>query len=119
MAETPRLPFSKRYGYKQPKEISVCEDAPERVRRTAVDKARSPIGPERLLEIVGSVLKLQPARTDNAWNQVERLMSSCEWFRVNRQSYQTGIQISEKDVEKLNLEKSKFQVSGTTVFFHE
>ena len=82
MAEKPREPFSRRYGYKQPKEIAVWEDAPERVRRTAVDEARSPIGPDRLLEIVRSVLKSQPDRTDNAWNQVERLMSSCEWFHV-------------------------------------
>jgi hypothetical protein len=82
MAEIPREPFSKRYGYKQPKEITVWEDAPELVRLTAVGKARSPIGPDRLLEIVCGVLKTQPERTDNAWSQVERLMSSCEWFHV-------------------------------------
>src|ERR1700680_1901789 len=82
MAEIRREPFSRRYGYKQPTEITVWEDAPERVRRTAVDKARSPIGPDRLLEIICSVLKPQPERADNAWRQAEHLMSSCEWFHV-------------------------------------
>ena len=82
MAENPREPFSRRYGYKLPKAITVWEDAPERVRLTAVGKARTPIGPKRLLEIVCSVLKPEPERTDDAWNQAERLMSSCEWFHV-------------------------------------
>jgi len=78
----PETPFSRRYGYKPPKEITVWEDAPERVRLTAVEKTRLPIGPTRLLEIVCNVLKLQPERTDNPWSQAERLMSSCEWFHV-------------------------------------
>jgi hypothetical protein len=60
----------------------VWEAAPERVRHTAVDKARLPIGPERLREIVCSVLEPQPEHTDNAWSQVDSLMSSCEWFHV-------------------------------------
>jgi hypothetical protein len=82
MAEIPPQPFSRRYGYKHPKEITVWEDAPERVRRTAVDKARLPIGPKRLQEILCSVLKPQPEHTDDPWSQVESLTSSCEWFHV-------------------------------------
>ena len=89
MAEIRREPFSRRYSYKRPKEITVWEDAPERVRRTAVDKARSPIGPKRLLEIVCSVLKPQPERTDDAWNQVDRLMSS--WRMVPCVRFHRGV----------------------------
>jgi hypothetical protein len=40
------------------------------------------IDAKRLLEIVCSVLKTQPEGTEDAWGQVERLMSSCEWFHV-------------------------------------
>lgn len=82
MAEIPPQPFSRRYGCKQPKETRDWEDAPDRVRGTAVDKARLPIGPKRLHEIFCSVLKLHPEHTDDAWSQVESPMSSCEWFHV-------------------------------------
>jgi hypothetical protein len=82
MAEIPCQPFSGRYGYKQPKEITVWEDAPERVRLTAVGKAPVSIDAKRLLEIVCSVLKTHPDRTYDPRSQVERLMSSCEWFQV-------------------------------------
>lgn len=36
---------------------------------------------------------------------------------LDRQSYRTGIQISEQDVEELNLENRNSTVSGTTAFF--
>src|SRR5258708_883056 len=37
--DSPKKPFSKRYGYRSPKEITVWEDAPESLRHFVLDTA--------------------------------------------------------------------------------
>jgi hypothetical protein len=84
----PEQPFSKRNRYAAAKEINIREDAPKNLRyfvlQTAVDLD---CGPSRLLDIVCRVLRAVPDSNNwseypNIWNEAERLVEGCEWFRV-------------------------------------
>ena len=62
--DSPRKPFSKRYGYRsQPKEITVWEDAPENLRHFVLDTAgKVGYGPSAVRNLICSVLH-QKARS--------------------------------------------------------
>jgi hypothetical protein len=86
--DSPKKPFSKRYGYKaQPKEIAVWEDAPESLRHFVLDTAvEMGYGPHSLRDAVCSVLHTRPdpgnwSEYPNVWGEVEGLVYGCDWFK--------------------------------------
>src|SRR5271165_3096419 len=82
-------PFSKRNRYSSAaKEITVREDAPESLRyivlQTAIDLGW---GPSSLRPLLCRVLRVPPDKGNwseypNIWEEVQRLMYRCEWFKV-------------------------------------
>jgi hypothetical protein len=86
--DSPKKPFSKRYGYRaQPKEITVREDAPESLRHFTLSTAME-LGyrPHGLREIICAVLHVRPdpgnwSEYPNVWGEVEGYVYGCEWFR--------------------------------------
>src|SRR2546427_10966941 len=89
MAGTPRKPFSKRHGYSsQPREITIREDAPENLRYFVLDTAiQLGFGPHALREDACAVLHVRPDRNNwseypNVWEEVQKLIADCDWFRV-------------------------------------
>lgn len=90
----PDVPFSKRQGYSgQPKEITIREDAPKDLRfvflettRALLRKYRGQYPETEMRDIVSKTfLKwLDPAvwHYQEVWEQIERVVYDCEWFRV-------------------------------------
>lgn len=81
--------FSKRHGFAgNAKEITIREDAPERLRYVILDLAtRLGIRPSSLREIACSVLKQRPdpnnwSEYPNVWGEVEEHVYDCAWFHV-------------------------------------
>lgn len=86
MADTP---FSKRHGYTgRAIEITVREDAPERLRFVLLDVAkRMGVRPSTLRDITCSVLKQRPdpnnwSEYPNILGEVEDHVYGCDWYRV-------------------------------------
>src|SRR5487761_585668 len=82
-------PFSKRQGYTgQPKEITTREEAPENLRYFVLEAARElDWAPSSLREILCRVLGEVPDSNNwsefpNVWDEVQRLIYGCEWFKV-------------------------------------
>ena len=81
--------FSKRNRYGgPPKEITICEDAPENLRyvvlQTGIDLGWAP---SSLRTIFCRVLRVPPnggnwSEYPNVWGEVEGLMYGCEWYKV-------------------------------------
>lgn len=76
--DSPKRPFSKRYGYRsQSKEISVWEDPPENLRHFVLDTAvEMGYGPYPLREAICSVLNVRPDPSNwseypNVWGEAE------------------------------------------------
>ena len=81
--------FSRRNQYAgAAKEISIREDAPEGLRVTVLEAARSlGWGPSQLRRIVCATLRVRPdpgnwSDYPNVWEEVQALMYGCEWFKV-------------------------------------
>jgi hypothetical protein len=85
--DSPKKPFSKRYGYRSPKEIAVWEDAPESLRHFVLDTAvEMDFGPYPLRDAICSVLRVRPdpgnwSAYPNVWGEAENLVYGCEWFQ--------------------------------------
>jgi len=86
--DSPKKPFSKRHGYcSAPKEIAVWEDAPEPLRHFVLETAvEMKFGPSDLRGAICSVLRVRPDASNwseypNIWNEAERRVYGCEWFR--------------------------------------
>ena len=81
-------PFSKRNRYRKPKEITVREGAPENLRYFVLQTAKDlNWGPSSLRPIVCRVLRVSPdpgnwSEYPNVDDEVSRLVSECEWFKV-------------------------------------
>src|SRR6266446_5217153 len=89
MRDTPRKPFSKRHGYSsQPREITIREDAPESLRYFTLETViQLGFGPHALREDACAVLHVRPepgnwSAYPNVWEEVQRLIYECDWFRV-------------------------------------
>lgn len=85
--DSPKKPFSKRYGYKSPpKEITLWEDAPENLRHFVLETAvELGFGPYPLRDAICSALHTRPDPSNwseypNVWGEAERLVYGCEWF---------------------------------------
>ena len=85
--DSPKKPFSKRYGYKSPsKDITVWQDAPENLRHFVLDKAlEMGYRPYSLRDAICSVLHVRPdpgnwSEYPNVWSEAEGLVYGCEWF---------------------------------------
>lgn len=83
-------PFSKRYGH-EPKEaeITVREDAPERLRYSLLCIANEDcdIKPRQLRDIVCRVLRERPdpnnwSEYPNIWEETESAVYNCQWYQV-------------------------------------
>jgi hypothetical protein len=82
--------FYRRHGYAPaPKEITIREDAPEGLRAAALEILRSKSGwkPSALRDIIGAVLRVRSdpgswSEYPNIWDEVQRLVYECEWFKV-------------------------------------
>jgi hypothetical protein len=86
--DSPKKPFSKRYGYKsQPKEIAVWEDAPENLRHFVLDLTLEiGYGPSAIRDFICSVLHVRPdpgnwSEYPNIWSEAEGLVYGCDWFK--------------------------------------
>ncbi len=86
--DTPKKPFSKRYGYRsQPKEITVWEGAPESLRHFVLDTVLEiGYGPSAIREFICSVLHVRPDPSNwseypNVWGEAEGHVYGCEWFK--------------------------------------
>jgi hypothetical protein len=81
-------PFSKRNRYRTPKEITLREVAPENLRYFVVQTAKDlGWGPASLRPIVCRALRVSPDPNNwteypNVDNEVNSLVSECEWFKV-------------------------------------
>jgi hypothetical protein len=81
-------PFSKRNRYSTPKEITLREVAPENLRYFVVQTAKDlGWGPASLRPIVCRALRVSPDPNNwteypNVDNEVNSLVSECEWFKV-------------------------------------
>jgi hypothetical protein len=81
-------PFSKRHRYSAAREISIREAAPENLRYFTVQTAKDlNWGPSSLRPIVCRVLRVSPdpgnsSEYPNVDDEVNRLVSECEWFKV-------------------------------------
>ena len=81
-------PFSKRNRYRTPKEITLREVAPENLRYFVVQTAKDlGWGPASLRPIVCRVVRVSPDPSNwteypNVDDEVNRLVSECEWFKV-------------------------------------
>lgn len=89
MNEEPRERFSRRHGHSPPtREIAIREDAPEELRAALLQIAvESSLDPSNLREIICCVLRKLPDPSNwseypNIWNEVQRLIKGCAWFRV-------------------------------------
>lgn len=86
--DSPKKPFSKRYGYRsQPKTITVWEAAPENLRHFVLDKAvELNFGPHAVRDTICSVLHVRPdpgnwSAYPNVWGEAEDLAYGCDWFK--------------------------------------
>jgi AbiJ N-terminal domain 4 len=86
--DSPKKPFSKRYGYRsQPKEITVWEDAPENLRHFVLEAAGTVgYGPSDVRNLICSVLHRRPdpnnwSEYPNVWGEAQELAYGCEWFK--------------------------------------
>jgi hypothetical protein len=85
--DSPKKPFSKRYGFGKPKEIAIWEDAPEPLRHCVLEIAKSlDVSPSPLRDIICLVLRQRP--DPNNWSEypniqfeMEQLVYGCEWFK--------------------------------------
>ncbi len=83
-------PFSRRFGHRSSEApITVRDSAPDRLRYSILQIAneKSGLSPGTLREIVCGVLRVRPDSSNwspfpNIWNEVDGLVSGCEWFRV-------------------------------------
>jgi hypothetical protein len=82
-------PFSKRNRYSgAPKEITIREDAPEGLRFFVLQTARDlDWAPSSLRAVLCRALRVKPddgnwSEFPNIWDEVQRLMYGCEWFKV-------------------------------------
>jgi hypothetical protein len=82
------LPFSKRQGYdSQPKEITIREDAPEKLRYWILETLQG-LGwnPSQMREVVCRALREIPDRSSSLdyyiWEEARWLVRTCEWFRI-------------------------------------
>jgi hypothetical protein len=80
--------FSKRHGFNPAKDITIREDAPENLRAFLLLTARD-FGwqASRLRDLVCRVLRVPPIevggyRDQRIWDEVERLVGECLWFKV-------------------------------------
>lgn len=97
-------PFSRRHNYRgSAPEITVREDAPERLRVTVLDSARNlDFGPGSLRDVVCRVLRVRADSTNwseypNVWEEVQYLFHNAEWFRVYDMIEAIYAAMSEKD----------------------
>jgi hypothetical protein len=84
-----KQPFSRRFGHKsEPAEITVREDAPSDLRAALLQIAlEASLTPSGLRQVVCRVLRKTPdpgnwSEYPNVWEEVQRLVDGCEWFRV-------------------------------------
>lgn len=82
-------PFSKRHNYLGPApEVTVREDAPERLRVALLETASNlGFGPSSLRSVVCRVLRVRANSTNwsdypNVWEEVQELVHGADWFRV-------------------------------------
>jgi AbiJ N-terminal domain 4 len=81
-------PFSKRNRYRTPKEITLREVAPENLRYFVLQTGKDlGWGPASLRPIVCRVVRVSPDPSNwteypNVDDEVNRLVSECEWFKV-------------------------------------
>ena len=81
-SDRPKTSFSKRHGFVQPREITIREDAPESLRRFALDQlVTAGYGPSKIREMVCSTLLVRPT-WPNEWDETENLFYNCEWWNV-------------------------------------
>ncbi len=87
-SDTPKQPFSRRYGYRsQPKEIAVREDAPEGLRHFILETARGmDCGPSTIRDLICSVIHVRPDPSNwseypNVWGEAQQLVYGCDWFK--------------------------------------
>jgi hypothetical protein len=86
---TPTQPFSMRHGYAgRCTEITIREDAPYNLRYFVLESARE-LGwaPSSLRDVLCRVLHEVPDNNNwseypNIWDEVQRLIDGCEWFKV-------------------------------------
>jgi AbiJ N-terminal domain 4 len=85
----PKGLFSRRYGYAgQPQEITVREEAPEKLRFFVLNEATERgLKPSGSRSIICSVLEERPDPSNwseypNIWGEVEAYVYHCEWFHV-------------------------------------
>jgi AbiJ N-terminal domain 4 len=110
-SDSPKKPFSKRYGYRsQPREIAIRDDAPENLRHFVLETARElDCRPSTLRTLICSVLHVRPdpsnwAEYPNVWGEVQNLAYGCEWFKfydfVENISHSLGASTAEADLER-------------------
>src|ERR1019366_9627441 len=81
-------PFSKRHGYRAPKEITIREDAPQSLRFFVLETAKNlNWGPAMVRPIVCRVLRVTPDANNwteylNVDDEVNSLIFGCDWFKV-------------------------------------
>lgn len=82
-------PFSKRHNYRAPApEITVREDAPERLRAAVLETANNlGFGPSSLRSVVCRVLRVRAnslnwSEYPNVWEEVQDLVYGADWFKV-------------------------------------
>ena len=127
MGGAPRKPFSKRHGYSsQRREITIREDAPENLRYFVLDTAiQFGFGPHALREDACAVLHVRPDRNNwseypNVWEEVQKLISDCDWFRVYDfiERFYARLLEADEDLPKKKRRAPEFQ-SALNEFFAE
>lgn len=79
-------PFSRRYGYRTPPNITIREDAPENLRHFVLDAAlQAGHSSSSIREEACSVLHVRPNPNNwsdsNVWGEAQDLVYGCEWFK--------------------------------------
>lgn len=80
------LPFSRRHGHVDEREISIREDAPEEFRVGLLNAARKHMDPTDIRGIICPILHKRPNRDNwsnsNVWGEVQDLVQNCQWYKV-------------------------------------
>lgn len=121
-----KVPFSKRHGYAgQPKEITIREDAPEKLRFCVLQIARDQgWKPSFLRQVVCYTLREAPdlgnwSEFPNIWEEVQNLMYRCEWFQVYDIIEKLYARILEHDSRSGGQDSAQFAAAINTLFVEE
>jgi hypothetical protein len=82
-------PFSRRYGHRpEDPEISIRDDAPAEVRGAVLQIAKGELdlSPSFLRDVLCTILRKLPDSSNwsapNIWEEVQRLLEGCPWYKV-------------------------------------